>query len=115
MGKRLDRFNIALRAFWEKDYKNVQRLLEKLDDETLGKMYGMTVEVTPTTFFPAPPPSPEHKLMVGLIRSWPGKGPYLILLGSKPTPRIVYHEVAHAIGIDDEEEAEEFAKRFESV
>ncbi|GAI56947.1 unnamed protein product, partial [marine sediment metagenome] len=26
-----------------------------------------------------------------------------------PTPRVLYHEVAHAIGIDDEDEAMQFA------
>lgn len=109
MKKVLEPFNIHLDAFWEYDLKRVERMIRKLDPDTLKKLYGMEITVTDNFLFPHPK---TGEPMAGLTRSLRGK-PYLIILGSKPTSRILYHEVAHAIGIDDEREAEDFAREKE--
>lgn len=101
----IEPFNIHLRAFWEDDMENVEKLIRKLDTNTLKKLYGMTIEVTPGQFFPNPR---TGEPMLGDTWYFHGK-PYLILLGTKPSPRVVYHEIAHAIGIEDEELAMKFA------
>ncbi|MBA7686660.1 hypothetical protein ES703_95111 [subsurface metagenome] len=85
--------------------ENVEKLIRKLDTNTLKKLYGMTIEVTPGQFFPNPR---TGEPMLGDTWYFHGK-PYLILLGTKPSPRVVYHEIAHAIGIEDEELAMKFA------
>ncbi|MBA7506112.1 hypothetical protein ES706_04792 [subsurface metagenome] len=103
--KVIEPFNIHLRAFWEDDMGNVEKLIRKLDTNTLKKLYGMTIEVTPGQFFSHPR---TGEPMLGDTRYFHGK-PYLILLGTKPSPRVVYHEIAHAIGIEDEELAMKFA------
>ena len=103
--KVIEPFNIHLRAFWEDDMENVEKLIRKLDTNTLKKLYGMTIEVTPGQFFSNPR---TGEPMLGDTWYFHGK-PYLILLGTKPSPRVVYHEIAHAIGIEDEELAMKFA------
>lgn len=109
MRKVLEPFNIHLTAFWEYDLKRVERMIRKLDADTLKKLYGMTISITDEHFFPHPV---TGEPMVGDTRYSRGR-PYLIILGSKPTSRILYHEVAHAIGIDDEREAMDFAREKE--
>lgn len=114
--KLLDRFHMELVAFG-KDRQNVQKMLGKLDDKTLDRLGGLKIIVTPTTWFVAPPPNPP-KLMTGLCRTYPWWSAYpagnvLIMLGAEPTAREFYHEIAHALGIEDEDEAMEFAKRWE--
>lgn len=114
VSKRLDKFHIELDAFWVRDFKTVQRLLERLDDATLNKLAGWKITVTPGPTFIAPPPhKPIH--MTGLTRTYPWKSVYpagnvLTILGSEPTEGIVYHEIAHALGME-EEEAREFEKK----
>ncbi len=110
MKKVIEPFNIHLDAFWERDLKTVARMIRKLDAETIKKLYGMTIIITDKPFFPHPK---TGEPMVGDTRYFRGK-PYLIILGAKPTCRILYHEVAHAIGIDDETEAMDFARKKES-
>lgn len=102
----LDRYHIELTAFWQYDYKSVLRMLEGLDGETLSKLYGMTINVTDKPLFPHPV---TGELMAGDTRYFREK-PYLIILGSKTTSKIFYHEIAHAIGIESEEEAEEWSR-----
>lgn len=109
MRKVLDPLNIHLDAFWEDDLRQVEKMLRKLGSDTLKKLYGMKITVTDDFLFPHPK---TGEPMVGLTRSLRGK-PYLIILGKKPSPRQLYHEVAHAIGIDDETEAMNFAKEKE--
>ncbi|GAH77842.1 unnamed protein product [marine sediment metagenome] len=107
--KVVEPFNIHLDAFWEEDIPKVEKMLRKLNAESLKKLYGSTITITDKPMFPHPV---TGEPMVGDTRYFRGK-PYLIILGSKPTPRILYHEVAHYIGIDDETEAMEFAKQKE--
>ncbi len=107
--KEIEPFNIHLYAFWEYDLKSVERLIRKLDKESLKKLYGMTISITDRPLFPHPETGDPY---IALTRSKWGE-PYLVILGSKPTARIVYHEVAHAIGIEDEAQAMEFAKQKE--
>lgn len=109
MKKVLEPFNIHLDSFWEYNLKRVERWLRRLDAETLKKLYGMEITITDKTFFPHPK---TGEPMVGDTRFFREK-PYLIILGKDPTPRILYHEVAHAIGIEDETEAMNFAKERE--
>ena len=110
MKKEIQPFNIHLDAFWQYDLQKVERMIRKLDPETLKKLYGMEITITDKPLFPHPK---TGEPMAGDTRFFHGK-PYLIILGKKPTPRILYHEVAHAIGIEDEREAMEFAKDKES-
>lgn len=107
MKKVLEPFNIHIEAFWEYDLKQVGKMIRKLDAETLKKLYGMTITITDQPLFPHPK---TREPMIGLTRSLRGK-PYLIILGSEPSVKAVYHEVAHAIGIDDETQAMDFAER----
>lgn len=109
MKKVLDPFNIHLDAFWGNDLRQVEKMVRKLDSDTLKKLYGMKITVTADFLFPHPK---TGEPMAGLTRSLRGK-PYLIILGKKPNPLEIYHEVAHAIGIDDETEAMNFAKEKE--
>lgn len=104
--KIIEPFNIHLDAFWKRDLRDVERMIRKLDSDTLKKLYGMTIEVRSAPTFPHP--TEIGRWMLGDTRYFRDK-PYLIILGSETTPRILYHEVAHAIGIDDETEAMEFA------
>lgn len=107
MKKVLEPFNIPIDAFWEHDLKSVEKMIRKLDPETLKKLYGMTINITDKPLFPHPK---TGEPMAGLTRSIRGK-PYLIILGSKPSSKEVYHEVAHAIGIEGETQAMNFAER----
>lgn len=109
MKKVIEPFNIHIDAFWAYDLKNVERMIRKLDAETIKKLYGMTINITDKDFFPHPE---TGEPMVGDTRYFRGE-PYSIILGTAPTPRILYHEVAHAIGIDDEGEAMDFAREKE--
>ena len=111
MKKVIDPFNIHLDAFWKYDLQQVEKMVRKLDPDTLKKLYGMTINITDKDFFPHPK---TGEPMVGDTRFSRGK-PYLIILGNKPTPRMLYHEVAHAIGIDDEGEAMAFAREKERI
>jgi len=107
--KVIEPFNIHLDAFWPEDLTTVEKMIRKLDAESIRKLYGMTITITDKDFFPHPE---TGEPMVGDTRFSRGK-PYLIIVGKNPTPRILYHEVAHAIGIDDEVQAMAFAREKE--
>lgn len=114
VSKRLDEFHIEISAFWLEDHKTVQRLLESLDDSTLDKLAGWKIVVTPAPTFIAPPPHKPIR-MVGLTRTYPWPSIYpagnvLTILASEPTKGIIYHEGAHALGME-EEAAREYEKR----
>ncbi len=109
MKRVLEPFNIHLDAFWPDDLQKAEEMIRKLDPQTLKKLYGMTINITDETFFPHPE---TGEPMVGDTRFLHGR-PYLIILGKDPPPRILYHEVAHAIGIEDERRATEFEKEKE--
>lgn len=114
MKKVLEPFNIHLDACWPNDLKKAEKMIRKLDPQTLKKLYGMTISITDQAFFPHPK---TGEPMIGDTRFFREK-PYLVILGADPSPRVLYHEIAHAIGIESEAEATAFerekAKEYEN-
>jgi len=107
MKKILEPFNIHLEAFWpDDDLQRVEKMIRTLAPQIIKRLYGITINITDKTSFPHPK---TGEPMVGDTRFFHGK-PYLIILGKNPSPRIVYHEVAHAIGIENEIQAAKFEK-----
>lgn len=105
--KVIEPFNIHVAAFWKHDLVEMEKKIRKLDTETLKKLYGIEISITPDHFFPHPV---TGEPMTALTRSVRGI-PYLIIFGTEPDEKRFYHEIAHAIGIEDESEAQAFAER----
>jgi hypothetical protein len=106
MKKILEPFNIHLEAFWPDNLQRVEKMIRTLAPQIIKKLYGITINITDKTSFPHPR---TGEPMMGDTRFFRGK-PYLIIVGKDPSPRVFYHEVAHAIGIEDETEATKFEK-----